>query len=171
MRARWRRRLGVTAATALTLVACAGPHAALRDGVFRAPHRFRVTVPGGSWTVTRASVAELELRHPSARAGILANAECGEQPAGQELPVLARRLFVGLRARDTLQNGASTLGGLPAVHAVLETQVPDGERMRLEAYVTKDERCVYDLVYVAPAQTFEEQHGAFQRVVESFVRE
>ena len=171
MRARWRRRFSVAAA-ALALVGCAGPRGVLEDGVFRAPKLFRVTVPGAEWTVARANESKLELRHPATRAGILANAECGVEPARQELAVLVRRLFVGLRARDTLDNGVATLGGSPAVHAVMEAEVTgEAERMRVEAYVTKDERCVYDLVYVAPAAAFAERHGDFQRFVESFVRE
>ena len=171
MRIRWRRRFSV-AATALVVVGCAGPRADLRHGVFRAQNLFRVTVPGAEWTVARATTSALELRHPATRAGILANVECGAEPARQELAVLARRLFVGLRGRDVQDNGVATLGGLPAVHAVMEAQVTgENERMRLEAYVTKDERCVYDLVYIAPAAEFATRHEDFQRFVESFARE
>ena len=171
MRARWHRRFSV-AATALVMVGCAGPRVDLELGVFRAPKLFRVTVPGAEWTVARATTSELELRHPATRAGILANAECGAEPARQELAVLARRLFVGLRGRDVRDNGVATLGGRPAVHAVMEAQVTgENERMRLEAYVTKDERCVYDLVYIAPAAAFAARHDDFQRFVESFARE
>jgi hypothetical protein len=159
------------AATALALASCAGPRVELQHGVFRAPKLFRVTVPGADWTVMRATDSELELRHSATGAGILANVECGPAPARQELAVLARRLFVGLRARETLDNGVTTLGGLPAVHASMEAQVTDNERMRLEAYVTKDEQCVYDLVYVAPTAVFAERHEDFRRFVESFARE
>jgi len=159
-------------AIALVLMGCAEPRVTLEHGVFRAPKLFRVTVPGAPWTVTRANESEIELRHPASRAGILVNADCGAEPARRELSALARRLFIGLRARDTLANGATTLGGQPAVHAVMEARATaDGERMRVEAYVTKDERCVYDLVYVAPAAVFDERHADFQRVVESFARE
>src|SRR5215470_13644853 len=101
MRARWRRRFGVVA-TALALSGCAGPRVELAHGVFRAPTLFRVTVPGPDWTVARASESELELRHAAARAGILANAECGEATARRDLAMLARGLFVGLRARETV---------------------------------------------------------------------
>jgi hypothetical protein len=171
MRARWRRRLAL-AATALAASGCAVSRPQLSDGVFRAPELFRVAVPGDDWTVTRAGASELELRHPASRAGILANADCGPGTAREELPRLARRLFVGLRARDTVTNGAATLAGRPAVHAVLEARVPgEEERMRVEAYVMKDDRCVYDLVYVAPAGAFAARRDDFQRFVESFVKE
>ena len=172
MRVRWRRRLGVAAGMALAVAGCAGPHVVIEHGVFRAPTLFRVTVPGAEWTVARASESELELRHSTTRAGILAHAECGAEPVRRELGVLARRLFVGLRSRAMLDNGAATLGGLPAVHAVMEATVTgETDRIRLEAYVTKDERCVYDLVYVAPAGAFAERHDDFRRFVESFARE
>ena len=171
MRSRGGRRFTV-AAMAFVLVSCAGPRVELEHGVFRAPKLFRVTVPGADWTVARAGESEIELRHAATRAGIRANAECGAEPARRELSVLARRLFIGLRGRDVLANGAATLGGLPAVHAVMEAQVAgDSERLRLEVYVTKDERCVYDLVYVAPAASFDERHDDFQRFVESFARD
>ena len=168
--ARWRRGIAL-AVTALVTSGCAGSRAELANGVFRAPH-FRVSVPGADWTVARAGGSDLELRHPATRAGILATAECGTAAARQELSVLARRLFVGLHARDTLANGATTLAGRPAVHAVLDARVTgEDERMRVEAYVMKDEQCVYDLVYVAPAAAFESRRSDFQRFIESFVKE
>ena len=83
-----------------------------------------------------------------------------------------KRQVVGLRARDTLENGLARVGGLLAAHAVLEAQVTgEDERVRVEAYVLKDDRCVYDLVYVAPTSVFAERRPDFQRFVESFVRE
>ena len=136
------------------------------------PERFRVTVPGPEWDVTPAGRADLELRHRAGRAGILANVECGEGRARPELTALTRRLFVGLRSREVIENGVTTVGGLSAAHAVMEAQVTgDDERMRVEAYVLKDERCVYDLVYVAPSAAFAERRPDFQRFVESFARE
>ena len=169
MRARWRRRLGVAAA-ALMLGACATPR--VENGVFRAPELFRVTVPGPGWEVTSAEPTELALRHRDGGAGILANAECREALARRDLDVLTRRLLVGLRERETLENGATTVGGVPAAHTIVEAQVGGrAQRMRLEAYVIKDERCVYDLVYVAPADAFEAQRPDFRRFVESFAKE
>ena len=159
-------------AAALVVTACAGPKAELRHGTFRAPARFRVTLPASGWTVTKAGASELELQHPATRAGILANTDCGPAIAGQELPALARRLFLGLQERTILANGAVTLAGHPAIHAVLEARVKgQADPMRVEAYVMKDERCVYDLVYVAPLPAFAEGRPDFQRLVDSFVKE
>jgi len=164
-----RRRFGVALA-ALTLAACAT--ASVPDTVFRVPERFRVTLPGAGWETTPMDNVELALRHRDTGAGIFANAECGEGAAQRDLGLLALQLFVGLRERERLENGPATVGGAPAAHAVIEAQASgtDG-RVRLEAYVMKDERCVYDLVYVAPPHAFEAQRPDFRRFVESFAKE
>jgi hypothetical protein len=169
--AAWQWRIGV-AATVLVLSGCATAGPRVENGIFRVPTLFRVTVPGPDWEVVTASRAELELRHRETRAGMLANVECGEEPARRDVGVLARRLFVGLRERERLENGTATIGGLPAVRALMDAQVAgQDDRVRLEAYVAKDARCVYDLVYVAPSASFAERRPDFQRFVESFVRE
>jgi hypothetical protein len=168
---RWRRHVGA-AVTALVVSGCASAGPRIENGVFRVPERFRVTVPDSGWDVAAASRAELELRHRATRAGMYANVECGEEAARRDVAVLARRLFVGLRDREVVENGTATLGGAPAVRAVVEAHVSGSdERMRLEAYVMKAGSCVYDLVYAAPADTFEARRPDFQRFIESFVRE
>jgi len=169
MHRRW-RRLG--AVVAVFVGSGCATATQLDKGVFRAPAMFRVTVPGGDWEVANASGGDLALRHRAGRAGILANAECGGGQTRSGLDVLARRLFVGLRGRAVVENGTAVVGGLPAQHAVMEAQVTgDDERMRIEAFVLKDERCVYDLVYVAPAGAFAASRADFQRLVESFTRD
>jgi hypothetical protein len=171
LRVVWRRRIGVAVAT-LALGGCASAGPRVENGVFRAPALFRVAVPGAAWEVAAASRAELELRHRGGDAGIFVNAECGDEPARRDVSVLARRLFLGLQAREVLENGAATVDGVPALRSVMEARVSGrDDRVRLEAYVVKDARCVYDLVYVAPAEGFAEGRADFQRFVESFVRE
>ena len=172
MRARWGRRFGVAAATLVLASGCANAtRGHLERGVFQAAEGFRVTVPGPQWEVAANGKAELELRHRVTAAGILANAECDAGITTRDLDVLTRRLFVGMRARRTIENGAATVAGVPAAHAVMETQAgPEADRLRVEAYVMKDERCVYDLVYVAPREAFDASRGDFQRFVDSFAR-
>lgn len=170
---RWYRRFGAVA-TALAMSGCAGasPRGHLDHGVYRAADGFRVTVPGPDWESPPSGRADFELRHRASSAGILVNADCGSEATRRDLAALTRRLFVGLRARTAMENGAATIAGVPATHVVMEVQVgEDRERVRLEAYVVKDERCVYDLVYVAPVAAFDERRADFQRFVESFVRE
>jgi hypothetical protein len=166
------RRSVVVAALVLTGCATAGPR--LENGVFRAPDLFRVTVPGVDWVVAPQGRAELELHHRARAAGMFVNAECGTAAARGDLDAtaLARRLFVGMREHDVLENGAATLDGAPALRAVVEARVGGrADAVRLEVYVMKDARCVYDLVYAAPPADFAAGRQDFERFVESFARE
>ena len=62
-----------------------------------------------------------------------------------------------------------TIGGRAAGHVVLEGRESEqSERVRVEAYVLKDERCVYDFLYAAPVAAFEVSRPEFRRVVDSF---
>jgi hypothetical protein len=45
------------------------------------------------------------------------------------------------------------------------------ERVRIESYTLKGERCVYDLLYVAEPAAFDAWRADFQRFVDSFAGE
>ena len=165
------RRVGVAALT-LALLGCATPGPKIERGVFRVPEQFRVTVPSVQWEAVPNGRADLELSHRAGDAGLLANAECGGRHARADLPALTRRLFVGLRDREVLENGTTEVAGLPATHTVVEARVAgDERRVRVEAFIIKGEGCVYDLVYVARADAFAERRPDFERFVASFVKE
>jgi hypothetical protein len=55
---------------------------------------------------------------------------------------------------------------------VLEGRMQDGgDRVRIESYTLKDERCVYDLLYVAAPGAFDDWRADFRRFVDSFAGE
>jgi hypothetical protein len=59
-----------------------------------------------------------------------------------------------------------------ASHRVLEGRMRQtDERVRIESYTLKSDRCVYDLLYVARPEDFDAWRGDFQRFVQSFVGE
>jgi hypothetical protein len=171
MRARAGRAALITTVAIVTAVAgCAGRR--LDNGVYRSEHGYRVTVPGGSWTVVDRSRADLELRRADGRVGMLVAATC--QPAAvRQRPVdLGRHLLLGLRERETLEENETSLAGRRGVHVVVEGRMRDSrERVRIESYTVKDRRCVYDLLYVAPPAAFESSRADFVRFVESFTAE
>jgi hypothetical protein len=168
--ARARRAALVTAVAFAVLAGCAGRR--LHDGVYRSEHGFRVTVPGPRWEVVDGSRADLELRRADGGAGMLAHATCRPDAARRDFGLLERHLLLGLRDRATLEEGAADVGGHRAAHLVVEGRPRDGdERVRIESYVVKDARCVYDLLYVAPADEFDGGRADFSRFVHSFVME
>ena len=165
-----RRAALVTAVAFAILAGCAGRR--LHDGVYRSEHGFRVTIPGPRWVVVDGSRAELELRRADGVAGMLVHATCRPDAARRDYGLLERHLLLGLRDRATLEDGAADLAGRRAAHLVVEGRPRDGEgRMRIESYVVKDARCVYDLLYVAPPEEFDGSRADFGRFVQSFAME
>jgi hypothetical protein len=112
--------------------------------------------------------ADVALRQSSSNAGMLVNASCEDGPARRSLEALARQLLVGLHDRRVLENGEVTVNGRPAAHALLEARAGEGAApMRIEMYVIKAGRCVYDFLYAAPPATFDAGRADFRGLVET----
>lgn len=155
---------------ALALAACAGHR--IVDGVYHSARGYRVTLPGEAWQVEPDTRADLELRHRTAPAGMLANAVCDPAFARRGWDVLALQLLVEIRGRTTLAQDEAPVAGRPASHRVMEGRMRDSdERVRVESYTVKGPRCVYDLLYVAAPDAFDTWRGDFQRFVASFAGE
>jgi hypothetical protein len=164
------RRAAALAATALVLGACAGRR--IEHGLYHAPSGYRVAVPREGWDVVDGSRADLELRRREAPAGMLVNALCDRRVAHHDWSVLTRQLLLGLRERVIVETNDVPLDGRVAYHRLLEGRMRDSEeRVRIESYTLKNDRCVYDLLYVAPPEAFEAGRPAFHRFVESFREE
>jgi hypothetical protein len=119
-----------------------------------------------------SSRADLELRHREAAAGMLVNALCDPAAVRRPPEILARHLAMGLRERVEIERGEVPVNGRVASHRLLEGRMGRSDaRVRVESYTVKGERCVYDLLYVAPPDVFDGTRPDFQRFVESFASE
>ena len=62
-----------------------------------------------------------------------------------------------------------TVAGRPARHAVIEGRHQEArEPMRVELYVMRDGRCVYDFLYAAPPAAHDAGRPDFERFVTTF---
>ena len=164
------RRAAALAAAALALGACAGRR--IEHGIYHAPSGYRVALPGEGWNVVDDSRADLELRQRAAPAGMLVNALCDARVTHHGWDVLTRQLLLGLRERVVVETNDVPVNGRVAFHRLLEGRMRDSdERVRIESYTLKNDRCVYDLLYVAAPEAFEAGRAAFRRFVESFAKE
>jgi hypothetical protein len=161
------RAVAVVGALALALGACAGRR--IVDGVYHAPSGYRVTLPGSAWDLAADSRADLELRNRTAPAGMLANAVCDPAVARRGGGVLVQHLLLGMRDRAMIEANETPVKGRVAWHRLLEGRMRGSdERVRIESYTVKGDRCVYDLLYVASPDAFEAWQADFQRFVGSF---
>jgi hypothetical protein len=153
--------------TTIAATGCAG--ARIVDGVYQSPKGYRFALPSDGWTLTRATRADIEITHGPEPGGIVVNATCRDVPSRATLDVLARHLLIGLRDRTIVSVEDISLNGKVARHAVLEGRLASGEDpVRVELYVVRDDRCVYDFLYAAPTASFDDLRARFHDVVRSF---
>ena len=149
------------------IAGCAGKR--IEHGIFHSPKGYRIAIPGNGWMVTPDSRADLELRRPPGRLGMLVNAACYPESLKSSLPILERHLLSGLRDRRVVTAEDVTVAGRPARHAVVEGRWRDeAVPVRVELYVMRDGRCVYDFLYAASPASFEAARPEFERFVETF---
>jgi hypothetical protein len=162
-----RARLLAGATAIVVLGGCATTR--IERGVFHSDKGYRVAVPGQAWSVASDSRADLELRHHDGKSGIVVNAACGRDRARGPLEVLARHLLSGIRDRSVISAGDVPLNGRTARHAVLDGRLGEsGDAMRIELYVMRDDRCLYDFLYAAPPDTFDATRPDFRRLIGTF---
>lgn len=161
------RRAAALAAAMLALGACAGQR--IENGIYRAPSGYRVSVPAAGWDVVEDTRADLELRQRSAAAGMLVNGLCDARTARHDATALTVQLLIGLRDRVTLVSDEARVDGRVAAHRLVEGRMQHSDqRVRVEAYTLTNERCVWDLLYVARPAVFDGGRADFQRFVDSF---
>jgi hypothetical protein len=141
----------------------------IENGVYHSSKGYRVTIPNAEWAPVDGSPADLELRRRGSPAGLAVNAVCDGTAPRRSAGVLARQLLIGLRDRRVIDRAEAEIAGRPAWRTTVEGRLEDSTtRMRIESLVTKDERCVYDFIHVAPPDVFAASGGDFARFVGSF---
>lgn len=157
-------RAGASLAALLAAAGCTADR--IERGVFHSQKGYAVSVPGSGWQVTRDSEADLELKRTAPPGGMLAAATCDERIARREPERLVRHLTFGLKHRADVHTEPLTVGGRTGARSTLRGTL-DGAEVAVEAVSLKDERCVYDFLYVAPVAAFESGRPDFQAFVES----
>jgi len=151
------------------LAGCAA--GSIERGVFHSDKGYRVTLPAEGWQVEREPRADLALKRAAAESaaagGMLVSATCDARSLGRPLRLLSRYLVFGLAHRSVVEEAPLELAGREGLRQVVRGQ-REGTDVEVEAVVVKDERCVYDFLYVAPAPAFAEGRAAFRALVESF---
>ena len=165
-----RAPLALALGAVIAFTGCAGRR--IENGVYHSDKGYRLTLPGSDWSVAADSKADLELRHQDGLAAMLANAECDDRTKSRSAGLLLGQLLIGLHDRATIEQNEVSVNGQQALHRVLDGRVAaDGAPTRIEAYVLKDQGCVYDFAYAAPPASFEAWRADFRRFVESFAKE
>lgn len=152
-------------ALVLIVTACATANR-IEGGVFHSGKGYAVRLPGGEWQVTSGTDADLELRRATPAGGMLTDVTCGGRVADRSAPLLVRQLTFGLKHRTDVHTDEVVVKGRRGARTTLRGTL-DGKEVAVDAVSLKEDGCVYDFVYVAPVDDFDDGRLAFQIFVES----
>jgi len=166
--ARW-ASWAALAAVALGASACASAPQ-LEGNIYRGEgFAFRFNPPeveGAGWRRLEHSHA-LAYRHDAKQASILVHGRCGLDSDDVPLVALKNHMFLQFTDREVHEDEVVPFDGREALHTELTAKL-DGVPMRYDHWVLKKDGCVYDLLYTAPPDRFDDGHGTFERLVAGF---
>lgn len=139
----------------------------VRDGTYRdAQDRFSVRLPPARWRPASLEGATLAFRAPDLDAGMGLRADCSNPEPGP-LPWVARHLFFGLTDKRVDASEQTTRADASLVRTRLHARL-DGRPVEVDAVTVRSASCLYDFMYVAPPDRFEEGRPDFDAFVRSW---
>jgi len=146
-------RLPLFAAVLATLASCASGH--LTDNRFEDEHvSYVIGVPGGDWQRMKLEKADVAWHSPRLAAGLFVNSTCeGVQDA--PLIGLTNELLIGSTEREVISQELMPFSRREALETIMTCKL-DGVLRKRALFVLKKDGCVYDVVYDAAPEHFEE---------------
>jgi hypothetical protein len=149
------------------IVACGASGPSFEAGVFRAPNvAFHVGEVPADWH--RVNVDDSALGFRDGRgSSILVSGRCDLKADDVPLVALTNQLIMGTTDRETVKEEVIPFDRREARHTVMKAKL-DGVPLVWDLYVMKKNGCVYDMVYVAPPDHFDEGSAAFEKFATQF---
>ena len=145
-----------------------GGSGAYSAGHFTDAHvSYRVGAPGTGWAEVSQPKANVAWFHPGHDAVILVNSSC-EGVADSPLEGLTNDLLMGTTERAVLEQNRLAFSGREALETRARAKL-DGVMRDMKLFVLKKDGCVYDVVFGAPAASFDAAEGGYARVKDGFV--
>ena len=153
---------------ALSLLVTAGLHlgcttAHLVDNRYQDEHvSYTIGQPGAGWVQMRLETANVAWHNPNLAAGMFLNSTCG---GVQDAPLigLSNELLIGSTEREILQQEVMPWSHREALETVVTCKLDGVARKRI-LFVIKKDGCVYDLVYDAPPEHFDDGLASYRAV-------
>lgn len=142
------------------LAGCAGHSGRRLEG------HYSLGDPGAGWRAVRPGSADKAWYNADLSASIYADSNCGARYDDAPLSRLIDSLALGV-VGETVREEPRTLDGREALLRVFDGRL-DGVAVRVGALALKKDRCVYDVVYIAPPTKFDAGEAAFEAVVSDF---
>jgi len=139
----------------------------IKEGVFFPPHeKYTVSIPGKGWEPIRVGKEDMALWHKQYHATI-AIISSDIENKGFSLEMLNRHLFLGMTGKKIVSKESVLVDNQKALHTIVEGEM-DNCKLKIDSYVIKVGDKVYDLVYWAPADSFDSVKGDFENMAKTF---
>ncbi|MFQ5848757.1 MAG: hypothetical protein ACE5IQ_13935 [Candidatus Methylomirabilales bacterium] len=127
---------------------------------------FRVRLPRGGWQIIESPGADLALQDTRSQARMAVSAGCPARETGS-LSALVRHLFFGLRHVKQVRQEPILLDGVAGLETVIRGQW-EGAPIQVRSVVIRRKGCLYDLLFVAPPETFGAHSADFDALLEGW---
>ncbi|MDN3515632.1 MAG: hypothetical protein NG747_14700 [Candidatus Brocadia sp.] len=139
----------------------------IKEGVFSPSNgKYTVSMPGKGWEPLKIGKEDIVLWYKQHHA-MIAIISSEIENKGLSLEMLNRHLFLGMTNKEIISKEPVLVDNQSALHTILEGKM-DNNKLKFDAYIIKMGDTVYDLVYWAPCDSFEDVRSDFERMVMSF---
>lgn len=128
---------------------------------------FQVPPAPQGWQRMEVSDAALTFEDANTGATVMVNGRCDRD--GEDVPLrsLTQHLFIYFTDREIHDERVVPFDGREALRTEITAKL-DGVPRRFVTWVLKKDKCVYDLTYIAPTDTFASGVGAFDQWASGF---
>ena len=147
-----------------TWAGCGGKH---QRAAAKKERAFEVGDPGDGWVRTKSGGAEKSWYSAKLFASIYADANCAMRFEDGELASLTGHLAFGVAQGELIREDVITLDGRDALIRAWNGTL-DGVMVAVGSVVTKNNDCLYDILFIAPPSNFDQGWEDFERLVSGF---
>ena len=157
--------IGVSGILLSVLGGCAQWSAGKRT-IFPLYIKYTLNITGNGWEPMKAGKEDMALWNKQSHAMMVFITSDLENKK-YTLEILNTQLFIGLKGKKILSKDQITIDNQKAMHTILVGSV-DNQQLKIDSYVIQAKGHVYDLVYWAPSDSFEDVRSDFENAVKSF---
>ena len=139
----------------------------VKDGILSPPHKnYTVNIPGKGWEMIKVGKEDIALWHKQYHA-MIAFISSDIENKKYSLEMLNSQLFIGMKNKKILLNESMLVDNQEAMHTILICEI-NNHTLKIESYVVKIGNRIYDLVYWAPFDSFDNAREDFVSIINSF---
>lgn len=139
----------------------------IRDGIFSPSHgNYAIHVPNDRWEPIRLHKEDITLWNKQYNASI-AIISTDRENKKSSLELFANRLFIGMQNKRIVAREPVLINDYQAIRTILTGEI-DNFTLKIDSFIIKTDKKVYDLVYWVSPEFFHYLHDDFLNMIKTF---